>query len=128
MQCERCKHIIEPGENYEWYGKQLCEDCYMDALQPPKPCDPAAVSSARATRAMLGQRGVDGLTPLQKQIYELIKEKGKITRDEIFKTFNLPSWELEKQFAVLRHCELVHGYKEGNQVYLTTTVPEDAAL
>ncbi|SFR05556.1 winged helix-turn-helix domain-containing protein [Desulfoscipio geothermicus] len=127
MICERCGCAIEEGENFEWYGKQLCEDCYIGALQPPRPCDPAAVSSAKATRSQLGQRGTDGLTPLQKQIYALIKEKGKITREELARSFELPPWELEKQFAVLRHCELVKGFKEGQTVYLTLMSTEDAA-
>lgn len=127
MQCQRCQCTVEPDEVYEWYGKKLCEDCYMDSLQPPRPCDPAAVSSAKATRAQFGQRGVEGLTPIQKRIYELIKEKGKIRRDELTDHFDLPAWELEKQFAVLRHCELVRGFKEGNTVYITTMAGEDAA-
>lgn len=126
MQCERCSCAVEQDEIYEWYGKKLCEDCYMDALQPPKPCDPAAVSSAKATRAQLGHRGVDGLTPLQKQIYGLIKDKGRITREELTHHFELPSWELEKQFAVLRHCELVRGFKEGNTIYLAIMSPDGA--
>jgi len=117
--CDRCGCEIDEDDNMEWYGKQLCEDCYIGAVQPPRSCDPAAVSSATATRAQLGQRGTEGLTALQKRIYELIKEKGKITREELSRQFELPSWELEKQFAVLRHCELVRGFKEGQNIYLT---------
>jgi len=124
--CDRCHSQISKDQSYEWYGKRLCEDCYIDVLQPPKPCDPAAVASAKATRAQLGLRGAEGLTPLQKQIYELIKEKGKITRDELARHFDLPQWELEKQFAVLRHCELVRGFKEGQTTYLTLMTNQDA--
>jgi len=32
---------------------------------------------------------------------------------------NLKPEELEQQFAVLRHCELVRAFKEGGKVYLT---------
>jgi hypothetical protein len=27
--------------------------------------------------------------------------------------------EFQKQFAILRHCELLGAFKEGNKVYLT---------
>lgn len=120
MICERCKEAIPEGdETFDYYGKTLCEDCYIGAVQPPRPCDPAAVSSAQSTRVMLGQTGTQGLTPIQKRIYEFIKEKGKVTKEEIAAGFELPPWELEKQFAVLRHCELVRGFKEDNKIYMT---------
>ncbi|WP_027363634.1 hypothetical protein [Desulfotruncus alcoholivorax] len=127
MICDRCGCEIEAGESMEWYGKQLCEDCYIGAVQPPRPCDPTAVSSAQATRKLLGQKGTEGLTPLQKRIYELIKEKGKIPREELFASFDLPPWELEKQFAILRHCELVRGFKEGQTVFVTIMNNEDSS-
>ena len=47
MECERCKDIIESGEEREYAGRVLCEDCYMDALSPAKTCDPWAVHSAK---------------------------------------------------------------------------------
>ncbi|AEG14891.1 hypothetical protein G7K71_01145 [Desulfofundulus sp. TPOSR] len=119
MKCVRCQEEVPPQDSYDYYGQTLCEDCYIAALQPPKPCDPTAVASAKATRTQLGQTGTAGLTPLQKRIYEYIKEKGKATKEELASTFNLPQWELEKQFAVLRHCELVRATKEGQQIYFT---------
>jgi len=120
VRCFRCQvEINDPEDVYDYYGQTLCEDCYVAALEPPKPCDPAAVSSATATRRQLGQRGTEGLTPLQKRIYDYIKEKGPVTREELARAFELPSWELEKQFAVLRHCELTRAFKEGNRVFLT---------
>lgn len=120
MICDRCKEEIAAGDDsFEHYGKTLCEDCYFGAIQPPRSCDPAAVSSATSTRALLGQSGTQGLTPLQKRIYEFIKEKDKVTREEILAGFELPPWELEKQVAILRHCELVRGFKEDDKIYLT---------
>ena len=122
MICERCKEEIPPEDDiFDYYGKKLCEDCYIGAIQPPRSCDPAAVSSATATRAMLGQSGTQGLTPLQKRIYEFIKEQGKVTREDIQTNFDLPQWELEKQLAILRHCELIRGFKEENTIFMTLT-------
>ncbi|MHB1041555.1 MAG: hypothetical protein ACYC0Q_01785 [Eubacteriales bacterium] len=120
MKCARCKEEIEAEDRYDYLGQTLCEDCYMDALQPPRPCDPTAVSSAMHTRRQLGQTGTQGLNEMQKKIYDYLKEKGKVEREELLKVFGLPQWEMEKQIAVLRHCELVRAIKEGNKVYMTT--------
>lgn len=121
MICDRCKETIPEGDDvFDHYGKKLCEDCYIGAVQPPRSCDPTAVDSARSTRTMLGQSGTQGLTPLQKRIYDLICDKGKIPREELFKSFDLPQWEMEKQFAILRHCELIRATKEDGKIYVTT--------
>ncbi|WP_018086972.1 hypothetical protein [Desulfurispora thermophila] len=120
MQCQHCQAEIPAGEDhFDYYGKTLCEDCYVSAVQPPRPCDPTAVSSALATRQMLRQTGTQGLTALQQDIYNYIKEKGSVTKQQLYEYFNLAPAELEKQFAVLRHCNLVRGYKEGNNIFLT---------
>jgi hypothetical protein len=119
VQCDRCKVILKEGEGYDFHGKVLCEDCYMYETNPPKACDPMAVSSALSMRKQLGQTGTTGLTELQKQIYRVIEEKGKITKEEIAKIFGLKLEELEQQFAILRHCELIRATKEGENVYLT---------
>lgn len=119
IKCSRCGCEVDADEKHDYYGKILCEDCFLEALQPPKPCDPMAVQIATNTRLQLNQKGTEGLTAQQKKIYDYIKEKGKVTREELATAMDLPPWELEKQFAVLRHCQLVRGFKEGNQVYLT---------
>lgn len=123
MNCARCLEPIPEGESYDHYGQTLCEDCYIGAIEPPRTCDVAAVHSAKTHRAMTGQTGTDGLTELQKDIFNYVKNQGKATKAELAKKFKLPEWELDKQFAVLRHCELLKGRKEGNTIYL---VPFDA--
>lgn len=123
MNCDRCQEIIPEGEVCNYRGQNLCEDCYMGALQPPKSCDVAAVYSAKIHRQATGQTGVEGLTELQKEIYHYLKEQGKATKLELQEKFDLPQWELDKQFAVLRHCELLKARKEGEKIYL---VPFDA--
>ncbi len=47
-----------------------------------------------------------------------MKEKGKVTRPEIAGHFGLEDWEMERNFTVLRHCELLKGTKEGNTIYI----------
>ena len=119
MQCDRCGGILRENETYDYHGKQFCEDCYMYITNPPKACDPMAVASATSIRMELGQSGAAGLTELQKQIYSLIEQRGKITKEELLKIVNVKPEELEAQFAILRHCELIRAFKEGGKVYLT---------
>lgn len=118
MKCERCGDPIPEGENYNHRGKILCEDCYIGALQPPKSCDVAAVHSAKTHRQLSGESGTDGLTELQQTIYNQIKEAEKLTRPELMDSFNLKEWELDKQIAILRHCELVKARRMGDQIYI----------
>ena len=122
-ECNICKDPIPEGEECKYHGKVICEDCYIDRLSPPKTCDVAAVHAAKKHRAALGQSGLEGLTELQKQIVNFVKESSKVTKEDIAKKFELKPHELERQFAVLRHCEVLKGKKEGNNVYV---VPFDA--
>jgi hypothetical protein len=119
VQCEKCKAEVAEEEIYVHAGSKLCEDCYIVALTRPQPCDPGAVSAARASRELNGYKGSEGLKPRQKQIYDFLKKKGKATHKEISEALNIPMEDLEREFAILRHCELVRGFKEENQIYLT---------
>ena len=118
MKCQRCQRDIPEEEGFGYFGERLCDDCYMDAVAPPKACDPWAVYSATRTRESSGLTGEAGLSPLQQEIYEFIKSQGKVTGEEVLKHFNITQKELETQFSTLRHCELVRGQKEGDRVYL----------
>jgi len=102
----------------EHMGQTLCEDCYIEAIEPPRTCDVTAVYSAKLARKLAGQEGTDGLTELQKDIYEYVKHNGKITPESLAKVFKLPVWQLQKQFATLRHCELLKGTKIDGTVYI----------
>lgn len=118
MRCKRCNREISNGESYEYLGETLCEDCYIDIRYPTKACDSWAVYSATRSRESSGLKGTEGLTELQKAIYEFVKSNGKITREDIMKKFNLTESEMQTRLAVLRHCELVKGRKKGNKIYL----------
>lgn len=115
MICTKCNSEIPEGEQCLHQGKMLCEDCYLEMLEPPRTCDVAAVYSAKLARKMAGQEGSDGLTELQKNIYNYIKEAGSVTVEQIMNKFNLSKLQLERNFAVLRHCELAHGFMENGK-------------
>jgi hypothetical protein len=99
MECDRCKSILKEGETYDFHGKILCEDCYMYETNPPKACDPTAVASALSTRKQLGQSDDSDLSELQKTIYCVIEERGKITKEELLRIVNIKPEELEREFA-----------------------------
>ena len=91
----------------------------MYESNPPKACDPLAVASALSTRKSMGQKGAEGLSDRQKKLLELIEKSGRITKQELAAALNIKPEEVEAEFAVLRHCELVRAQKEGNRLYFT---------
>jgi hypothetical protein len=118
MKCQHCNHEITEEQGYFHAGQTLCEDCYMDIRFPAKACDPWAVYSATRTREESGLKGTEGLTDLQKEMYAFVKTSGKATIEEIMNKFGLSVKEMQTQMAVLRHCELVKGQKDGDKIYL----------
>jgi len=117
--CTRCLETISDEDDVHHLGSDdLCEDCYIEALQRPKTCDVAATQLAKKHRQAAGQTGTDGLLDIQKKIYDFIKENEKVTRQEVMDALEITESELQKQIAILRHCELVKGRKEGDQIYL----------
>lgn len=118
MNCERCGREYPEDDLIEEAGIQICENCYISAHQKIKVCDPWAVRSKKIHRERAGLAGAEGLTAVQKEIYDFIVSGGGATREEIAKEFDLPHEELENQFAILRHCELVKGQKRDDGVYI----------
>lgn len=118
MKCSKCGIEIQKGDEYSYLNQTLCEDCYIYALEPPRTCDVAAVHSAKSHRESAGQTGSEGMTDLQKKIISFVTDKGKATREEVCQEFGLTPRELEKQTAIMRHCELLKGRKIENVIYL----------
>jgi hypothetical protein len=115
MNCERCHDNIDPGEEREYAGRVLCEDCYMDALSPARTCDPWAVQSAKN----LAQAGgpAPELSSLQKKILEYLKETGGVESREIAERLQIKPVDLEREFAALRHMEKIRAeLREGRKV------------
>ena len=118
VKCQKCQREVPEEETHQHLGETLCDDCYIDAMSPAKACDPWAVYSATRTRQSAGLSGVEGLTPLQKDVCQFINDRGKATPAEVMEKFNFSQRELENAVATLRHCELVRGQKDGDKVYL----------
>jgi hypothetical protein len=117
VKCARCSKEIEKQKAYEHQGSVFCEDCYLDIQSPPKACDPLAVHSAKTF--LKGKDKLSTLTPFQLRIVNYIKGKGEATLEEMIENLNLREEELRREFAVLRHMEILKATKkEGEVVYI----------
>lgn len=89
----------------------------MDILSPPKACDPWAVHSAQTF--LKGKDKLSTLTPMQMKIVDYVKGKGETTIEEMAKDLHLTDEVLRREFAVLRHMEVLRATKkDGKIVYL----------
>ncbi len=98
--CQKCQAQVPPEEIREHAGRQLCEDCYMDALSPARACDPWAVYTARRLTEQV-------LNPAQEAILALIDKQGWARAEELRQATGLEQAALERELAALRHRELV---------------------
>lgn len=113
MHCERCGAVAE--EIREHGGKSLCEDCFLDAVSQVKTCDPWAVHLAKSDKG----RGAMFLTPMQERLYDLVKARGEIAPSDAAKELGLTEDELRREFATLRHLELLRACKRGDLILMT---------
>ena len=115
--CDNCGCHLEIEDAISEEGKTLCEDCYIEGHHIIQTCDPWAVRSKKIFREEAGLQGTEGLTELQKAIYEFIVSSGGVKKEVIAKKFGVSLLEVENQFALLRHCELLKGQKREDGVY-----------
>ncbi|GAB6907913.1 conserved hypothetical protein [Desulfosarcina cetonica] len=117
MKCDRCNQEIEPGEEREHLGQNLCEDCCIEILSPMKTCDPWAVHSAKNYEKHAGKNSA--LTPLQSEILKLLEENGSMEPKQLLTKVgqNLQLKDLEREFATLRHMEKVRGEKREGKAF-----------
>ncbi|MFQ6121800.1 MAG: LIM domain-containing protein [Dehalococcoidales bacterium] len=118
MKCSRCGREIPGEESFSHQGQVLCEDCYIEVALHSGKCDPWATYLATHTRESLGMKGTEGLTELQKKVYEFIKSQGKVTREEVKQNLNLSEAEMDAQLTPLMYSELVKERGEGGKIYL----------
>lgn len=114
MECDKCGNPIEPGEERQMHGRILCEVCYMDALSPPRACDPWAVHTARSfskEEALLNET--------QKKILEILRETHEIEPEVLAEKLGMRPTDLEREIAALRHVEKVRGAMRGRKKVIT---------
>ncbi|MHC1596253.1 MAG: hypothetical protein ACXQTO_05325 [Candidatus Syntropharchaeales archaeon] len=112
MKCARCGTEIDEEDTYELGKEKVCEDCFLDAQTPQHPCDPLAQSVADR----FGRINPDELLEEQREVYEFIKEKGKVTPAEILERFGMREGDLRQIFIVLRRLKLVKGQEIDGEI------------
>jgi len=116
MQCDKCKKTIEKGEEMEFQGQTLCEDCYMDRLSPTRMCDPWAVYTAKSFSD--GSVAKQFLTEQQKKILELLEETEGIEFTSLVEMLGVNPAKLERELAALRHMEKIKArLKDGKKIF-----------
>ncbi|MFL7893841.1 MAG: hypothetical protein ACK2UM_19795 [Anaerolineales bacterium] len=105
MKCERCAEEIPTGEEMEYYGETLCEECYMRVLNPARACDPWAVRSAQTLSQL--DDDYSALSNTQTKILQVLAETGGTTPEVVAQRLGMSLVELEREFATLRHMEKV---------------------
>lgn len=118
MRCSRCGREISERERYVHQGQVYCDDCLMEIGLHAGKCEPWA--SYLASKERTGMTGTEGLTELQRKVYEFIKRKGKVTREELKQNISLSEAEIDAQLTPLMHSELVKERGERGNLYLVT--------
>ena len=114
--CTRCGAGLQGEEPRGYFGEVLCEDCYVEALSPVRTCDPWAVHCARSLKDLPG--GLT-LTARQQQLYELVKERGEVFYPDAASALGISEDEVRREFAVLRHLEMLRACKKDQGIFLT---------
>lgn len=112
MECAKCREPIEPGEEKEFHGRTLCEDCYMDALSPTRTCDPWAVHSAKTFQK---EAGTTEVNPVQVNILQYLQESGGAEFPLIVERLQIKPSDLEREIAALRHMEKIRAELRGGK-------------
>jgi predicted HTH transcriptional regulator len=118
MKCSRCGGEILDDEGHPYQGKILCDECYAEVISTEKTCDPWATFLSGKTRERAGQKGEEGLSPIEKKIYEFIRNQGRTTRGEVMTKLGISMDDLAPQLNVLMHAKLITEHGEGDQMYL----------
>jgi len=113
VKCDKCHDPLDPGEEREYHGRILCEDCYMDALSPPRTCDPWAVHSAKSFAKEAGTPAP--LNPTQKRILNFLEGTGGVEPKVLSERLQIRPADLEREIATLRHMERVRGELRGGR-------------
>ncbi len=120
MQCSRCGKGLTESQSYVNQGKIYCEDCLMDIGLNTRQCDPWATWVDNREGAQEGQKGTDWLSAGEKQVYDFIKRRGRVTRAEVGRELKMTATELQLQLLPMFHAEVVKERSEGGEQYLVT--------
>ena len=107
MKCDRCGEGIPAGDEMDYHGQTLCEECYMHAMSPARACDPWAVRSAQTLSQVDGAYA--DLSESQAKILQVLQDTGGVEASVIAQKLEMKLPELERELATLRHMEKIRG-------------------
>ncbi len=113
--CTKCGASLEGEEPRGHFGEVLCEDCYLEAMSPVRTCDPWAVHTAKSLKDLPG--GLT-LTPRQQQLLDLVKARKEVPKEEAARLLGVNEDDLQREFAVLRHLEMLRACKKDEGIFL----------
>ncbi len=113
--CTKCGASLEGEEPRGHFGEVLCEDCYLEAVSPVRTCDPWAVHTAKSLKDLPG--GLT-LTPRQEQLLDLVKARKEVPKEEAARLLGVSEDDLQREFAVLRHLEMLRACKKDEGIFL----------
>ena len=90
----------------------------MDIGLSIKECDPWVAYVDNRTRERSGLEGAEGLTDIEKKVYEFVKDKGRATRAEVMEALKLSEIDLKSQLVPLMHADLIKEHSESGTMYL----------
>ena len=112
VKCDKCGALIKKGEEVEYHGRTLCEDCYMDALSPARSCNPWAVYTAKSLSS-----NESAVSETQTKILAILKETGGLDPNILAEMIQVKLTDLEREIATLRHMEKVRAkLKDGKKI------------
>lgn len=115
MKCSRCNRQLSKDKAYVHDGKVFCDDCLMDIGLSIRECDPWATYSDVQAQKL---KGVEGLSETAKKVYDLVRQKGRVTREDVMKELKLSGPELGAQLIALMHADLVKEVGQGDKMFL----------
>ena len=116
MKCDRCGAQILDGDETEYYGQTLCEECYMHALSPNRACDPWAVRSAQMLSQT--QEFPSVFRPIQSRILRVLRDTGGLEPHVLAEKVGIQLPELERELATLRHMERIRGKRQDGKTLI----------
>ncbi len=122
LKCARCGAEVDEEDSCRIGNEKVCEDCCFDSMMPQNPCDPVAQSATDKFSEVFGEVKPEELLEEQRNVYEFIKEKGKVTSMEVLQKFGMRQGELTQIFIVLRRFKLAKGTRIDGETY---SVPWD---
>lgn len=118
MECNRCRRELTEKQSYIYQGKVFCEDCLMDTGLSMKECDPWATYVDKRSGVQPGMRRAETLTETERKVYEFVKSRGRVTREEVMEGLGLSETDLKVQLVPLMHSEMVKEAGESGRQYL----------